>query len=176
MGAIFAEVAAPDPIEIVLFDLGGVLLEVGGVAPMRELSGIDTDELSQSLGTRHETNHVIRRVVCIDHERAASRHAAHVIPALDHRSLNQHNDVGVLIFVGEFVLENTVAHAAVFTRGRVGAVGIVDIVLHRLRVLAFDAGGGGDGIDNVATLFVHNDAARPNGKFGVTHDQTSFIT
>jgi putative hydrolase of the HAD superfamily len=31
-------------VEIVLFDLGGVLLEVGGVAPMRELSGIDTDE------------------------------------------------------------------------------------------------------------------------------------
>ena len=30
--------------EIVLFDLGGVLLEVGGVGPMRELSGIDTDE------------------------------------------------------------------------------------------------------------------------------------
>jgi putative hydrolase of the HAD superfamily len=32
------------PVEVVLFDLGGVLLEVGGVAPMRELSGIDTDE------------------------------------------------------------------------------------------------------------------------------------
>jgi putative hydrolase of the HAD superfamily len=31
-------------VEIVLFDLGGVLLEVGGVAPMRELSGIETDE------------------------------------------------------------------------------------------------------------------------------------
>src|SRR5215469_14746281 len=48
MGASFAEVAGEHPIdssvEIVLFDLGGVLLEVGGVAPMRELSGIDTDE------------------------------------------------------------------------------------------------------------------------------------
>jgi putative hydrolase of the HAD superfamily len=48
MGASFAEVTAEHPIEpyveIVLFDLGGVLLEVGGVAPMRELSGIDTDE------------------------------------------------------------------------------------------------------------------------------------
>jgi len=48
MGASFAEVTGEDPIEpaveIVLFDLGGVLLEVGGVAPMRELSGIDTDE------------------------------------------------------------------------------------------------------------------------------------
>jgi putative hydrolase of the HAD superfamily len=37
-------VAAEHPIEIVLFDLGGVLLEVGGVAPMRQLSGIETDE------------------------------------------------------------------------------------------------------------------------------------
>jgi glucose-1-phosphatase len=31
-------------IEIVLFDLGGVLIEVGGVAPMRELAGIESDE------------------------------------------------------------------------------------------------------------------------------------
>jgi putative hydrolase of the HAD superfamily len=44
MGTSFAEVTGEHPIEIVLFDLGGVLLEVGGVAPMRELSGIDTDE------------------------------------------------------------------------------------------------------------------------------------
>lgn len=48
MGASFAEVTGEHPIEssveIVLFDLGGVLLEVGGVAPMRELSGIGTDE------------------------------------------------------------------------------------------------------------------------------------
>lgn len=48
MGASFAEVAGEHPIErpveIVLFDLGGVLLEVGGVAPMRELSGIESDE------------------------------------------------------------------------------------------------------------------------------------
>lgn len=48
MGASFAEVTSERPIqapvEIVLFDLGGVLLEVGGVAPMRELSGIETDE------------------------------------------------------------------------------------------------------------------------------------
>jgi len=48
MGASFAEVTGERPIEpaveIVLFDLGGVLFEVGGVAPMRELSGIDTDE------------------------------------------------------------------------------------------------------------------------------------
>ena len=31
-------------IEFVLFDLGGVLVDPGGVGPMRELSGIDTDE------------------------------------------------------------------------------------------------------------------------------------
>jgi glucose-1-phosphatase len=31
-------------IEFVLFDLGGVLIEVGGVGPMRELSGIQSDE------------------------------------------------------------------------------------------------------------------------------------
>jgi HAD superfamily hydrolase (TIGR01509 family) len=31
-------------IEFVLFDLGGVLIEPGGVGPMRELSRIDTDE------------------------------------------------------------------------------------------------------------------------------------
>jgi putative hydrolase of the HAD superfamily len=31
-------------VDVVLFDLGGVLLEVGGVGPMRQLSGIDTDE------------------------------------------------------------------------------------------------------------------------------------
>lgn len=48
MRASFAEVTGERPIgtavEIVLFDLGGVLLEVGGVAPMRELSGIGSDE------------------------------------------------------------------------------------------------------------------------------------
>ena len=32
------------PIELVLFDLGGVLIAPGGVAPMRELSGIESDE------------------------------------------------------------------------------------------------------------------------------------
>jgi putative hydrolase of the HAD superfamily len=48
MAASFAWVTGErpidNPVEIVLFDLGGVLLEVGGVTPMRELSGIDTDE------------------------------------------------------------------------------------------------------------------------------------
>jgi HAD superfamily hydrolase (TIGR01509 family) len=32
------------PIELVLFDLGGVLIQPGGVAPMRELSGIGSDD------------------------------------------------------------------------------------------------------------------------------------
>jgi FMN phosphatase YigB (HAD superfamily) len=31
-------------VDIVLFDLGGVLIDFGGVAPMRELSGIDSDD------------------------------------------------------------------------------------------------------------------------------------
>ena len=32
------------PVAFVLFDLGGVLVDPGGVAPMRALSGIDSDE------------------------------------------------------------------------------------------------------------------------------------
>ena len=48
MAASFAAVTGEHPIgpsvEIVLFDLGGVLLEVGGVGPMRELSGIETED------------------------------------------------------------------------------------------------------------------------------------
>jgi haloacid dehalogenase superfamily, subfamily IA, variant 3 with third motif having DD or ED len=31
-------------IEVVLFDLGGVLIDFGGVAPMKELAGIETDD------------------------------------------------------------------------------------------------------------------------------------
>ncbi|HEY1828267.1 MAG TPA: HAD-IA family hydrolase [Acidimicrobiales bacterium] len=34
----------PSPPDIVLFDLGGVLYDPGGVAPLRELSGIDSDD------------------------------------------------------------------------------------------------------------------------------------
>ncbi len=30
--------------QVVLFDLGGVLIELGGVASMRELTGIDSDD------------------------------------------------------------------------------------------------------------------------------------
>jgi putative hydrolase of the HAD superfamily len=33
-----------DPIEFVLFDLGGVLIDPGGVGPMRELSGLANEE------------------------------------------------------------------------------------------------------------------------------------
>jgi len=33
-----------EPIEVVLFDLGGVLIELGGVTAMRELTTIETDE------------------------------------------------------------------------------------------------------------------------------------
>jgi HAD superfamily hydrolase (TIGR01509 family) len=33
-----------DPFDIVLFDLGGVLIDFGGVGPMKELAGIDTDD------------------------------------------------------------------------------------------------------------------------------------
>lgn len=34
----------PDVIEVVLFDLGGVLVELNGVASMRELTGIESDD------------------------------------------------------------------------------------------------------------------------------------
>jgi HAD superfamily hydrolase (TIGR01509 family) len=32
------------PFDVVLFDLGGVLIDFGGVAPMKELSGIESDD------------------------------------------------------------------------------------------------------------------------------------
>lgn len=35
---------AGQAIDVVLFDLGGVLIELGGVAPMRELAGIENDD------------------------------------------------------------------------------------------------------------------------------------
>src|SRR5580704_9548250 len=37
-------VGMPDGIDIVLFDLGGVLVDFGGVGAMRELAGIDSDD------------------------------------------------------------------------------------------------------------------------------------
>src|ERR1700733_6855878 len=39
-----AGMASGGPIEFVLFDLGGVLIDPGGVGPMRELSGLGSDE------------------------------------------------------------------------------------------------------------------------------------
>jgi hypothetical protein len=46
------------PIELVLFDLGGVLIAPGGVAPMRELSGLDSDD---ALWTRWLSCRWVRR-------------------------------------------------------------------------------------------------------------------
>jgi putative hydrolase of the HAD superfamily len=60
-----------DSIDVVLFDLGGVLFEVGGVAPMRELSGIDSDE---ELWARWLTCRWVQRLEagqCTDDEFAA---------------------------------------------------------------------------------------------------------
>src|SRR5580700_2828074 len=139
------------------------------------MCGIDADELRQASGAGHEADHVLRGIVGVDHQRSAGRHAAHVIPALDHGAFDQHDDVGLLVFVGEFVLDHVIAHAAILARGGVGTIGIVNIVLHCLRVLALNAGGGGDGVDDVASLFVHDDAARPNRKFRISHDQTSSL-
>jgi putative hydrolase of the HAD superfamily len=39
-----AGMADADPIDIVLFDLGGVLVDPGGVEPMRRLSGLESEE------------------------------------------------------------------------------------------------------------------------------------
>jgi glucose-1-phosphatase len=47
-----------EPIDLVLFDLGGVLIQPGGVAPMRALSGIDSDE---ALWTRWLSCRWVRR-------------------------------------------------------------------------------------------------------------------
>lgn len=60
-----------DSVDVVLFDLGGVLFEVGGVAPMRELSGIDSDE---ELWARWLTCRWVQRLEagqCTDDEFAA---------------------------------------------------------------------------------------------------------
>ena len=42
--AVASQVTVAAPIDLVLFDLGGVLIDPGGVGPMRELSGLSTDE------------------------------------------------------------------------------------------------------------------------------------
>src|SRR5258708_3731632 len=73
------------------------------------------------------------------------------------------------IVVGQFVFEHGVAHAAILARRAIGPIGIVHIVLHRLRVLALFPGRRGDGVDDVAAFLVHDDAARPNRKFRIAH-------
>jgi glucose-1-phosphatase len=44
MARSIAGMAAAHPIDVVLFDLGGVLVEPGGVEPMRLMSGLASDE------------------------------------------------------------------------------------------------------------------------------------
>jgi FMN phosphatase YigB (HAD superfamily) len=39
-----SDVGPVEPVQIVLFDLGGVLIDFAGVEPMKALSGIDTDD------------------------------------------------------------------------------------------------------------------------------------
>src|ERR1700722_11367345 len=103
----------------------------------------------------------------VDHQRSAGRHPAHVIPALDHGLLDQHDDIGMIVLVCERVFDLAIAHAAVLASGGVGAIGIVHIVFHCLREPALEAGGGGDRIDDVTTLFVHDDAACPHCQFRI---------
>ena len=137
-----------------------------------DLRRVDAHQLRQPFGARDEADHVLGRVVGVDHERAARRHPPHVIPPFHHRLLDQHDDVRLLVLVGERILDHAVAQAAVLPRRRVRAIGIVDVVLHRLRELAFEAAGGGDRIDDVAALLVHDDAARPHGELCIRHDQS----
>src|SRR6266576_1732020 len=79
----------------------------------------------------------------------------------------------MLIFVRERVFDHRIAHAAVLASRGVGAIGIVNVIFHRLRKLALIPGGCGDGIDDIAALFVHDDAARPHCEFRVTHIRPS---
>src|SRR5215469_727079 len=109
----------------------------------------------------------------VDHERPAGWHPALIIPAFHHCLLDQNNDVGFLVFVSELVLQHHFAHAAVLARWGVGAIGIVHIVFHGLSKLAFEPSGSSDGIDDVAALFIHDDAPRPYCEFRVAHDPLS---
>ena len=81
----------------------------------------------------------------------------------------------MFVLVGKLVLKHGVTHAAVLACGCIGAIGIVDIVLHRLRVLTLKTGGRRNRIDDVASLFVHDDAARPYRQFRVAHDRPSLL-
>src|SRR5207245_1961617 len=83
------------------------------------------------------------------------------------------DDVRVLVLVGERVFDLALAEAAILAGRRVRAVGIVDVVFHRLRELPLEPSCGGDRIDDVAAFFVHDDPAGPHGQLGVTHDDAS---
>jgi len=71
---VVATLTSMDParqVALVLFDLGGVLIDVGGVAPMRDLAGVDSDE---ALWQRWLTSPWVRsfeRGQCTAHEFAA---------------------------------------------------------------------------------------------------------
>src|ERR1035438_747490 len=140
-----------------------------------QMGGIDTHQLRQSLRARHKPDHVVGSVMRVDHQRSAGRHSAHIIPALDHRSFHQNDDVRVIVFVSQLILDNVIADAAIFAGGSVRAIWIVNVILHRLRILALDASGGGDRVDDIAAFLIHDDAARPNRKFRITHIQTSSV-
>src|ERR1700721_2338431 len=135
------------------------------------MSRINADQLRETFGTRHEADHVVVCVVRVDHQRSARRHSSHVVPTFDHRPFDQHDNVRLFVLVSKFVLDNVITYATILTRRTVGAIRIVNIVFHRLRVLAFETSGRRDGIDNVAAFFIHDDAARPNSKFRISHNQ-----
>src|SRR3954451_8019124 len=64
--------AVPEMPEVVVFDLGGVLADFGGLGPLREMSGIDSDE---ELGRRWLTSEPGRRFergAATDHEWAGT--------------------------------------------------------------------------------------------------------
>ena len=50
-----------DGIDIVLFDLGGVLVDFGGVGAMRELAGIDNDAHERQAPLRRRHGHIKRK-------------------------------------------------------------------------------------------------------------------
>src|SRR5580700_5237234 len=79
----------------------------------------------------------------------------------------------MLVLVGQRVLDLAVAHAQVLARRGVGAIGVVHVIFHGLGELALIAGRSGDGIDDVAAFFVHDDAACPDGEFRIAHDLPS---
>src|SRR5258708_1001500 len=79
----------------------------------------------------------------------------------------------MLVLVRQRVFDHAVTHAAILARRGVGAVRVIDVIFHRLGKLALVASRSGDGIYDVAALFVHDDAARPDCEFCITHDLPS---